>query len=213
MTGRPRSLAAFTLVEILIVVLLMGILAGVVITAAAPTFRDQLVAAAQIVAADLSYGRSLAVLNNDNYQFTFSLANNQYTLQYSGSNSSLATLPPSPFQSSQDPATQFVVRLGQLPGVGVAVEIYDVQELTPQPVEAATVQFGPTGATTQAQPTVVWLTAGTGLAQRYISISIDPATGLATVGSFQGAAPAVGSATAGTGGTSGVTAGSGPTGS
>ncbi len=198
MTRRPRSFTGFTLVEVMIVVMLIGIMAAVVLTRpSTPTFRDQLVAAAQIVAGDLGYGRSLAVLNNDKYQFVFSTSGDQYTLQYSGANSALAALPPSPFQSPQDPANQYVVRLARLPSMGAPVTIYDVQQLTPAPVEATTVEFGPLGATTQAQPTVIWLTAGTGAAQRFISVSIDPVTGLATVGPFQAVVPPTGAAAAG----------------
>ena len=156
----PRSTAGFTLVEIMIVVLLMSILAMAVIPSASPSVHDELTSVAQILAADLGYGRSLAVLNNDRYQFQFDLTNNQYTLSYSGSNSAFSTLPPSPFQSSQDPAGQYVVRLANLPRLGIPVTLYAVQSLTPQPVEVASVEFGPLGATTQSQPTVIWLSAG-----------------------------------------------------
>lgn len=189
MLPSPRSTAGFTLVEIMIVVMLMSILAMAVIPSAAPSVHDELTGVAQILAADLGYGRSLAVLNNDRYQFQFDLTNNQYTLSYSGSNAALTTLPPSPFQSSQDPAGQYVVRLANLPRLGIPVTLYDVQSLTPQPVEAASVEFGPLGATTQTQPTVIWLSAAQGAAARYISVSLNPATGLATVGGFQAAAP------------------------
>ena len=34
----------------------------------------------------MAYGRGLAVVNNDSYTFTFSVASNQYTLTYAGSN-------------------------------------------------------------------------------------------------------------------------------
>ena len=186
----------------LIVVLLMGILAAVTLPSAVPSVHDQLTAAAQIVAADLAYGRSLAVLNNDTYQYSFDLGNNQYTLQYAGSNSALATLPPSPFQSPQDPPTQYVVRFSQLPRVGTAVALYDVQQLTPAPVEATTVSFGPLGSTVQTQPTVIWMAAGAGSAERYISVSLNATTGLATIGSFQAVAPTAASATP-SGGSSG----------
>jgi hypothetical protein len=187
----------------------MAIMAGVLISATAPNVHDQLLSAAQIVAADLGYGRSLAVLNNDSYQFTFNAASDQYTLQYCGANPALATLPPSPFQSPTSSPTQYVVQLGSLPGASCPVAIYDVQQLTPAPIEATNVQFGPTGATAQAQPTVIWLSVGAGAAQRFISISIDPTTGLATVGAFQGTPPATGFASSGSGGTSGTSGTSG----
>src|ERR1700676_4458527 len=164
----PRIRSGLTVVEMLIVVMLMSILAAVTLPSAMPSLHEQLVGAAQIVAADLSYGRSLAVLNNDTYQFLFDLGNNQYTLQYAGGNAALAVLPPSPFQSPQDLPTQYIVRLRQLPRVGVPVALYDVQQLTPAPVEASTVSFGPLGSTVQSQPTVIWLSAGAGTAKRYI---------------------------------------------
>jgi prepilin-type N-terminal cleavage/methylation domain-containing protein len=192
----PRSSAGFTLVEILIVVALMSILAVAVIPSTAPSVHEGLTSAANIVAADLAYGRSLAVLNNDRYQIQFDLANNQYTLAYSGSNTTPPALPPSPLQPSNDPPNQYIVRLAKLPRMGMPVALYDVQLAGAQPVKTTTVEFGPLGATTATQPTAVWLSAGSGKAQRYISISINPATGLATIGPFQGAAPAAASAQA-----------------
>ncbi len=196
---RSLQRAAFTLVELLIVVMLVGILSALVLPNAMPSIHDDLVAAAQIVAADLSYGRSLAVLNNDIYQFTFDLPDNLYTLQYAGGNSALAALPPSPFHSPTDPATQYTVRLSQLPRLGLLVSLYDVQQLTPAPVEASTVTFNALGGTTQAQPTLIWLAAGVGTARRYISVSLNPTTGLATPGAFQGTTPTASQPSSGSG--------------
>ncbi len=212
MLHSPRSTTGFTLVEIMIVVMLMSILALAVIPSATPSVHDELTSVAQILAADLAYGRSLAVLNNDRYQFQFDLTNNQYTLTYSGSNAALTSLPPSPFQSSQDPSSQYVVRLAKIPRLGIPVTLFDAQSLTPQPVEISAVEFGPLGATSQTQPTVIWLSAAQGAAARYISVSINPATGLATIGSFQAATPPQGSAM-GTGGSGSGTSGSGTSGS
>jgi prepilin-type N-terminal cleavage/methylation domain-containing protein len=192
MTGRPRHRSGFSLLELLIVVTLLSIIAAVALPSAAPSITVQLSSAAEVVAGDLAYGRSLAVLNNDTYQFLFDLVDNQYTLEYSGSTPALTTLPPNPFHASQDSASQFVVRLGQLPHVGVPVSLYDVQELNPSPVEAASVQFGPLGSTTQTPSTVIWLVAGTGSTARYLSVTINPATGLTTIGSIQASAPTVG---------------------
>lgn len=208
MSRRPRYRSAFSLLELLIVVMLLSIMAAVIVPSAAPSVAAELTSVAEVVASDLTYGRSLAVLNNDTYQFLFDVADNQYTLEYSGSNSALATLPPNPFHASQDSATQFVVRLAKLPHVGPVVSLYDVQELTPSPVEATSVQFGPIGSTTQTPETVIWLTAGTGSGQRYLSVTINPATGLSSVGSIQAAAPTTGSSVGSTGGTTGVATGS-----
>src|SRR5260370_38193170 len=97
----PVSSAEFTLVEILIVVALMSILAVAVIPSTAPSLHEDLTSAANIVAADLAYGRSLAGLNNDRYQFQFDLQNNQYTPSYSGSSGSPPPHAASPFPSSQ----------------------------------------------------------------------------------------------------------------
>jgi prepilin-type N-terminal cleavage/methylation domain-containing protein len=200
MGRRSRQRAALTLVEMLIVITLVGILSALVLPSAMPSIHDELVAGAQIVAADLAYGRSLAVLNNDSYQYLFDVTHNQYTLQYAGTNPTLAALPPSPFQSPQDPATQYIVRLSQWPRLSVPVTIYDVQQLAPQPIEATSVTFGPLGGTTQAQPIVIWLAAGVGAARRFISVSLNPTTGLATTGSFQATTPAASQPSGGSGG-------------
>jgi prepilin-type N-terminal cleavage/methylation domain-containing protein len=192
----PRSSAGFTLVEILIVVALMSILAVAVIPSTAPSIHEDLTSAANIVAADLAYGRSLAVLNNDSYQFQFDLQNNQYALSYSGSSGSPPLLAASPFQSSQDPPNQYVVRLAKLPRLGMPVALFDVQLLAAQPVESTTIEFGSLGATTATQPAVIWLSAGSASGQRFISVSINPATGLATIGPYQAIAPAAANAQA-----------------
>ena len=74
----PHSSHAFTLLELLLVVAIVGILVGVLLPDMQPAVYDQLRSTAQIVATDLAYARSLAVANNDNYRITFDLNNNQY---------------------------------------------------------------------------------------------------------------------------------------
>src|ERR1041384_4809981 len=132
---RPRRSAGFTLVEIMIVVVLMSIIAVAVLPSASPSVDESLNSVANIVAGDLAYARSLALLNNDRYQIQFDLARNQYTLSYRGTNPTLAILPTSPFHSSSDLPTQNVVRLASLPQLGAPVSLYDVQLLSSQPSE------------------------------------------------------------------------------
>ena len=53
----------------------------------------------------------------------------------------------------------------------------------------ADLEFGPLGATTRSEQTVIWLAAGKGLAARYIRLDVNPVTGLCTVGPYSGEGP------------------------
>ena len=105
-----RPSAGLSVLELLIVVAVMGILAGLVLPKSDPSLHEQLRATAQIIAADLAYGRSLAVTNNSWYRFAFDTDNNQYVLDHSGSDPSLDALPDSPFRSADDPPERRSVR-------------------------------------------------------------------------------------------------------
>jgi prepilin-type N-terminal cleavage/methylation domain-containing protein len=204
---RSPPAAGFSLLEVLLVVALVGIMAAAVIPNAASNPYESLTSAGQMLAADLAYARSLAVVNNDRYQLQFDRSNNLYKLVYSGTNPALTAIPPSPFQSPEDSAGSYVVRLGNLPRIsGSAVALYDVQLVASQPTETTTIEFGPLGATTATQPTEIWFSTGSGQAARFIGLTVNPATGLASVGSFSASAPsgASGSSTTGssTGGSS-----------
>ena len=189
MLRHRRRPAGFTLIELLIVVAVMGILAGLVLPRSDPSLHDQLRSAAQIMAADLAYGRSLAVTNNSEYRFTFDTESNRYTLEHSGDDAALDALPDSPFRSPDDPPTEQTVDLDELPRVGMGVRIVEVaaQASTPQSVDD--VEFGPLGTTTRSEETVIWLGAGAGSATRFIQLHVNPVTGLTTVGSYSGAGP------------------------
>ncbi len=189
MPGRRQSSAAFSLVELLIVIALMGIVAALALPSLSPAIHDQLQGAAQIIAHDLAYARGLAVANNSSYRFSFDLANNQYVMRYSGSNPALAALPPNPFQAPGGDPTQYVVSLGELVTLGGKVQLAAVGTMGTSPAAHADLEFGPLGATTRTDPTVIWLSAGAASAQRYISVSVNPVTGLATVGTFSGNGP------------------------
>ncbi len=184
---RPPS-AGFTLIELLIVVALMGLLAGLVLPRADPSLHEQLRSAAQILVADLAYGRSLAVTNNSEYRFTFDLENNRYILEHSGANPALDTLPDSPYRSPNDPPHQQIVALEELPSLGSGVRIAGVAQGSP-PQPAAEVEFGPLGETTGMKETIIWLAAGAGSTTRYVELHVNPVTGLTTVEPYSGTGP------------------------
>jgi prepilin-type N-terminal cleavage/methylation domain-containing protein len=188
MPGRRQS-AAFSLVELLIVIALMGIVAALALPSMSPAIHDQLEGAAQVVAHDLAYARGLAVANNSSYRFTFDFANDQYVLRYSGANPALTTLPPNPFQMPGGDPTQYVVKLSDLAMLGGRVQLAAVGTMGSRPAPQTDLEFGPLGSTTRPDPTVIWLSAGVGNAQRFISVSVNPVTGLATVNAFTGSGP------------------------
>ncbi len=83
MARSHRKSAAFTLIEVLLVVVLMAILAGLVLPNSNPSIHDQLASAARILTGDLAYARSLAVTYGNTCQVTFDFDANQYVLHHS----------------------------------------------------------------------------------------------------------------------------------
>jgi len=189
MLHAPRK-SGFTLIELLIVISIMGILAGLAITSSNPSLHEQLQLAAQTLAADIDYARNLAVSNGSKYRFTFDSNLDQYVLKHSGTNTALNTLPMTPLRSRSDPADQQIVTLADLPHVGAPVQIYSVLAMN-SPVQAVSdLEFGPLGETTRTAQTVIWLGAGAGSATRYLSVRVNPITGICTIENFQATAPA-----------------------
>jgi prepilin-type N-terminal cleavage/methylation domain-containing protein len=178
--GRRQS-AGFSLIELLMVIVVLGILAGLVLPRSNPSLYDQLRAAAQILRTDLAYRRSLAVTNSSSYRIRFDTTGNRYVLAHSGNKAALDVLPDSPFRDPDDPATEHVVELDRLPHVGCGVRIVTAATSGVVTERVSDVEFGPLGATTRSSPTVVWLAAGHGGDTRYLSLTINPVTGLTEV--------------------------------
>jgi prepilin-type N-terminal cleavage/methylation domain-containing protein len=189
MPQRPAT-AGFTLLELLIAVVIAAILATLLIPNENSGTPECLDAMARVVAGDLAYARALAVSNNSQYRFTWDTVNNQYILQYSGTNPALSTLPNSVFSSPTDPPNQRTVALASLPHMGVVVQLVGAAASVGTTQQAVTtLEFGPLGGTTSSAPTTIWLSAGTGTNIRYITLAVNPATGLVTIGPYTAVGP------------------------
>ena len=186
---KATSVLGFSLIELLIVISIMGIFAGVVLTSFDPSIHDRLQGTAQILATDIAYARDLAVTNNSTYTITFDTTTHQYVIEHSGTNTALETLPETPFRNPSDPPDQQITDLQNLPFGGGPVELIAVHDLTPSIVTVTDVEFGPLGETTRSFDMQIWLAAGEGEARRYLPMLVHPVTGLTTLGELQTEAP------------------------
>jgi len=188
--GGRGERAGYTLVEMLIVVSILLIFAGLVIPSSNQTSYDQLLSAARVLASDLAYARGLAVTNNDQYTVTFSGSGNSYTLQYSGTNPALVNLPITPFRSPTDPPSQQIQRLADLPEVTAPVNLVAAADVGAALMTAVNnVQFNALGGTTRSDPTWIWLACGTGSSRCYLVVTVNPVTGLTSIGACTGSVP------------------------
>ncbi len=191
MSRRHRQLDGFSLLELLIVVAIIGIVAGLMLPSMAPSIRDELEAAAQFVATDLAYGRSLAVANNSQYRFTFDVAQNRYTLEHNeAAKPQLDALPVTTFHPASAPSTKYIVDLDELPRIGTPVLLAGVVAMKATPAPVTEIEFGPLGQTTRPEETVIWLSCGADAAKRYLSVRVNPVTGLTWIENFRATEPA-----------------------
>jgi prepilin-type N-terminal cleavage/methylation domain-containing protein len=179
-----------TLVELLITLVVITIVAAMLLPQMGQQIPDQLTAVGQIVAADLEYARSLAVVNNSKYSVTFDLADNRYILRHSGANTLLHVLPSSPFRQNDDPPDAQTTDLAELPVARPEVRIVQVASGSSTVTAVSDVEFNSLGGTTRTSLTTVWLACGVGAEARYLPIEVNPVTGLVETGPIAKALPA-----------------------
>ncbi len=184
----PRR-TGFSLIELLIVVALLSILAAAAIISSSPSAGGQLRAAAHTVAEDVAYARSLGVTYNSKYTLSFDAAANRYTLKHTGADATLDVLPAGVRIEYSNSTSEHVVDLDDTPNLTGGVRLVGVRTAGTTPTTVTTLEFGPLGETSRSEPTVVWLMIGVGDGLRFISVEVDPVTGLTTIGSVQGTPP------------------------
>jgi len=79
--NNPQSRAAFTLVEVIIVVVILAIVAVMAVPMFSSAESFQIRAAANMVAADLEYARSMAISHGRSYRVVFDCTNESYQIQ------------------------------------------------------------------------------------------------------------------------------------
>ena len=187
--ARRWARPAFSLIELLIVIAILGILIAVASPYLSTNVPAQLQMAADTVAGDLEYSRGLAVANNSNYRVTFSPATNSYVLKHSGAVAALDKLPPSPFHKMSADMKAQTADLAALPMVAGSVSLVAVMKNPAAPSDVSDVEFGPLGGTTRTEITQIWLcSSGTGT-RLFIPITVNPTTGIVDVGEVQSARP------------------------
>lgn len=80
-TGRPRTEWAFTLIELVIVVLIIGIGAALAVPMMSSASGMQIRAAGAMVSADLEYAKSMAISRGQRYAVVFNAAGETYEIR------------------------------------------------------------------------------------------------------------------------------------
>ncbi len=177
----------FSLLEVLIVVVLLGVVLAVVVPYAQVPVEPRLEAGAQLLASHLAYTRWLAVSYSDRYRLRFQVEQNQYVLEYAGSDPGKQTLPAGPLDAPGQPPHQRIVSLEQWPTLGTPLRLYAVRD--DQGNDLVSITFASLGGTQASRPSTVWLSGGAGDSLRFIPVRVHPVTGVVTVGEVQAAPP------------------------
>lgn len=170
-----RGRDAFTLVEVLTVIVVMGILASVIIPAFRSSHAQSLESAARVLATDLRLARSQAIQFDTEYTVQFNLGTNSYSIAHTGTGS-----PPvlrNPLAPAGQEASGYVVDLDQLAPAGTSageIRLAGIALKTSQ-TNVGDIEFGPLGGTgpARSEDTVIWLTTGSGNDTRCVRMVVS----------------------------------------
>lgn len=189
--GSPhRAARGLTLIEMIMTIVILAVLAALLLPQLGAEIPDQLQAGAEIVASDIEYVRSLAVVNNSRYRITFDPDASSYYFEHTGTNTLLEVLPASPFRNPDDPPDRQTTDLAALPIAQPAVRLVVVVADGATPSEVTDLEFNQLGATARTATTVLWMACGGADQERFIPISVNPVTGLVELGEIRTELPA-----------------------
>jgi type II secretory pathway pseudopilin PulG len=169
-----------TLLEVMIVILLLAIITGIVIPRAVTDRPEVLRSAAEVLAADLAFARSLAVTRGGPHKVVLFPGTGTYWIEYAGNNPALAELPSSPFAALDSTSRRLVFRLEEMAGVGRGITIWGC--IPSQGSGEQTIIFDPLGSLVSPQDITIVLTALENHQPWYVAVRVRAATGHPEVG-------------------------------
>ena len=185
-SGRGVRRRAFTLTEVMVVLVVLAILASLLVQQWNPGLVERLEAGGAAVAADLAYVRGLAVSQATTYEVVADVSGDSFEVQGVAGDGSRFLVPAPAFLPSPD-SSRFIEDLSRLPSG--PVELVTVQISGPPQQGPPTFRFLPTGTVDPPDGVRIWLAVGQGDGRWYLTVDIDGATGRATVGQVQREGP------------------------
>ncbi|MDA7951599.1 MAG: prepilin-type N-terminal cleavage/methylation domain-containing protein [Pirellulaceae bacterium] len=184
-----KRMSGFTLLELLIVIVIMSIFASSAITFFQPNSKADIEAAANIIASELGYARSLAIQNRTQYRFTLNDDRTTLSLDHSGSRPAYNELPKRALISSNESETVDYLRLNELFPNHSSVQFIRMERVGPPAVVTTTLEFNEFGETTETATTRLWLGTNLTSGNLYLPLTISPTSGLVEIGEITTTSP------------------------